>query len=209
MPAITGDQRTTALVGAISDEASQVDNQICNLLDATRISAKGVLPQLIWTDPHDIVSSALKQKQSRLSAHHVRLDLAGDLPLVHVDPVLIEQALGQLLDNAAKYSPIGSEIAVSGRYQQGGVVLSVRDHGSGLTWGGRAESVWASTSLAGRRPRDAAGSGLGLWIAGAFVAANGGSLHAESRGPNLGATVSLRLPSAARDMAELAEAIDD
>jgi two-component system sensor histidine kinase KdpD len=207
MPAIAGDRRTTALVSAIGDEASQLDNQIRNLLDATRVSAKGVLPQLIWTDPHDIVSSALKQKRRRLSAHRVRLDLASDLPLVHVDPVLIEQALGQLLDNAAKYSPIGSDVAVSGRYQQGGVVLSVRDQGSGLT--ADEQSHLGKHSLAGRRPRDAAGSGLGLWIAGAFVAANGGSLHAESRGSNLGATVSLRLPSAARDMAELAEAIDD
>jgi K+-sensing histidine kinase KdpD len=207
MPAIAGDRRTTALVSAIGDEASQLDNQIRNLLDATRVSAKGVLPQLIWTDPHDIVSSALKQKGRRLSAHRVKLDLAGDLPLVHVDPVLIEQALGQLLDNAAKYSPIGSEIAVSGRYQQGGVVLSVCDQGSGLT--ADEQSHLGKHSLAGRRPRDAAGSGLGLWIAGAFVAANGGSLHAESRGSNLGATVSLRLPFAARDMAELAEAIDD
>jgi signal transduction histidine kinase len=71
------------------------------------------------------------------------------------------------------------------------------------------QSHLGKDSVAARRPGDAVGSGLGLWIAGAFVAANGGSLHAESRGPNLGATVSLRLPSAARDMAELAEAIDD
>jgi K+-sensing histidine kinase KdpD len=207
IPAIAGDQRTTVLVSAIGDEASQLDNQIRNLLDATRVSAKGVLPQLIWTDPHDIVSSALKQKQRRLSAHRVRLDLAGDLPLVHVDPVLVEQALGQLLDNAAKYSPIGSEIAVSGRCQQGGVVLSVRDQGSGLT--ADEQSHLGKHSLAGRRSKDAAGSGLGLWIAAAFVAANGGSLHAESGGQNFGATVSLRLPSAAADMAELMEAIDD
>jgi two-component system, OmpR family, sensor histidine kinase KdpD len=207
MPKITGDRGAADLISAICDEASQLDNQIRNLLDATRVSAKGVLPQLIWTDPHDIVSSALKQKQRRLSAHRVRLDLAADLPLVHVDPVLVEQALGQLLDNAAKYSPIGSEIAVSGRCQEAGVVLSVRDQGSGLT--ADEQSHLGKHSVAGRRPSDAAGSGLGLWIAGAFVAANGGSLHAESRGPNLGATVSLRLPSTARDMAELAEAIDD
>ena len=72
------------------------------------------------------------------------------------------------------------------------------------------QSQLGKHSFRGRRPSaDAGGSGLGLWIANAFVTANGGSLHAESRGPNFGATVSLRLPSAARDMAELAEAIDD
>ena len=101
MPTIAGDGRAAALVSSIDDQASQLDNEIRNLLDATRMSAKGVRPQLIWTDPHDIVSSAAKQKQRRLSSHRVRLDLARDLPLVHVDAVLVEQALGQLLDNAA------------------------------------------------------------------------------------------------------------
>ena len=208
IPTITGDRRATALVSAIGDQASQLDNEIRNLLDATRVSAKGVLPQLLWTDPHDVVSGALKQKQRRLASHRVSLDIADDLPLVHVDAVLVEQALGQLLDNAAKYSPVGSKITVSGRCQQGTVVLAVTDQGSGLTADEKSEA--GKHSFRGRRrSADAAGSGLGLWIASTFVAANGGSLHAESRGPNLGSTLSLRLPSAARDLAELAEAMDD
>jgi K+-sensing histidine kinase KdpD len=208
IPTIAADRRATALVSAIGDQASQLDNEIRNLLDATRVSAKGVLPQLLWTDPHDIVSGALKQKQRGLASHRVSLEIADDLPLVHVDAVLVEQALGQLLDNAAKYSPVGSKITVSGRCQQGGVVLSVTDQGSGLTADEKKEL--GKHSFRGRsRSGDAAGSGLGLWIASAFVAANGGSLHAESRGPNLGSTLSLRLPSLAPDMAELAEAVDD
>jgi len=208
IPTIAGDLRATALVSAIGDQASQLDNEIRNLLDATRVSAKGVLPQLLWTDPHDIVRGALKQKQRRLASHRVSLDIADDLPLVHVDAVLVEQALGQLLDNAAKYSPVGSKITVSGGYQQGGVMLSVTDQGSGLTADEKIE-VGKHSFRGRRRSGDAAGSGLGLWIASAFVAANGGSLHAESRGPNLGSTLSLRLPCAAGDMAELAEAVDD
>ena len=209
IPTIAGDRRASAMVSAIGDQASQLDNEIRNLLDATRVSANGVLPQLIWTDPHDIVSSALKQKQRRLASHRVSLDIADDLPLVHVDAVLVEQAFGQLLDNAAKYSPVGSEIIISGRCQQGGsVVLSVTDQGRGLT--ADEQSQLGKHSLRGRRrPGDAAGSGLGLWIASTFITANGGSLYAESRGTNLGSTLSLRLPSAARDMAELAEAVDD
>jgi K+-sensing histidine kinase KdpD len=208
IPTIVGDGRARALVSAIGDQASQLDNEIRNLLDATRVSAKGVLPQMIWTDPHDVVSAALKQKQRGLSSHRVSLDLANDLPLVHIDPVLVEQAFGQLLDNAAKYSPVGSEIIVSGRCEQDGVVLAVTDQGSGLTVDEQGQL--GKRSFRGRhRSAEAGGSGLGLWIASAFVTANGGSLHAESRGPNLGSTLSLRLPSAARDMAGLAEAIDD
>lgn len=208
IPAVAADRRATALVSAISDQASQLDNEIRNLLDATRVSAKGVLPQLLWTDPHDIMSGALKQKQRRLASHRVSLDIADDLPLVHVDAALVEQALGQLLDNAAKYSPLGSKITVSGRFQQGGVVLSVTDQGSGLSADETKEP--GKHSFRGRRRSgDSSGSGLGLWIASTFVAANGGSLHAESRGPNLGSTLTLRLPSVAPDMAEPAEAVDD
>ena len=76
MPAIRNDRRSQALVDAIHDQAGQLDNEICDLLNATRITAKGVRPQLAWTDPTDIVSAALKQKERRLASHWVKLDLA-------------------------------------------------------------------------------------------------------------------------------------
>ena len=112
MPAIANDRQSRELVEAINEQAGQLDNEIRNLLDATRISAKGVRPQLMWSDPTDIVNAALKQKERRLATHRLVLDIARDVPLVHVDTVLIEQALGQLLENAAKYSPAGSEIRI-------------------------------------------------------------------------------------------------
>ena len=207
MPAIAHDRQSRALVDAIGDQAGALDNQIRDLLDATRISANGVRPQLMWTDPTDIVSAALKQKERRLSSHLVTLALAGDLPLVHVDPVLVEQALGQLLENAAKYSPAGSEIKISGRCGDEQLVLAVKDHGSGLT--ADEKSQLGKRSFRGRRTLGASGSGLGLWIASTFIAANGGSLHAESSGPNLGTTISLRLPLDPEAAPALADAVDD
>ena len=100
MPAILNDRPSGELVEAINEQAGQLDNEIRNLLDATRISAKGVRPQLIWTDPTDIVSAAIKQKQRKLGSHLLIVDVAREVPLVHVDTVLVEQALGQLLENA-------------------------------------------------------------------------------------------------------------
>ena len=133
IPAITDDRQSHALVDAIHDQAAQLDGQIRDLLDASRVTAKGVQPQPMWTDPTDIVSAAVKQKERRLAGHRVTRDVAPDVPLVHVDAVLIEQALGQLLENAAKYSPAGTEITVRCRRDAGFVVLSVKDQGSGLT----------------------------------------------------------------------------
>ncbi len=208
IPAIRDDRRSQALVDAIHDQAGQLDTEICDLLNATRISAKGVQPKLLWTDPTDIVNAAFKQKERRLAAHLVKLDLARDVPLIHVDSVLVEQALGQLLENAAKYSPAGSEIKVSSRCERDHVVFSVKDKGSGLTTEEKSQ-VGKRCFRGEHRPAGESGSGLGLWIASTFIAANGGTLHVESPGPNRGTTISLRLPTVAQDTLELANAAND
>jgi two-component system, OmpR family, sensor histidine kinase KdpD len=205
LPGIQGDRDARDLIEAINDQAGSLDNEIRNLLDATRISAKGVRPQPTWNDPTDIVNAALKQKERKLAAHRLMLDLERDAALVHVDTVLVEQALAQLLENAAKYSPPGTEIMVCTRGADNAVVLSVANQGGGLTADEKSQ--------VGRRPfrgRDAGpgGSGLGLWIASTFIAANRGSLHAESRGPGLGTTMSMRLPTVAAETTELADARD-
>jgi K+-sensing histidine kinase KdpD len=205
MPAIASDQQSRALVEAIHDQAGRLDTEIRDLLDASRITAKGVQPHLMWTDPTDIVSAAIKQKERRLAAHWVTLDVACDAPLVYVDSVLVEQALGQLLENAAKYSPMGSEIRISSRCEDDCLILSVKDQGSGLTVDEK-NKLGKRSFRGSRNPVETVGSGLGLWIASTFVAANGGSLHAESPGPNLGTTISLRLPTASADTPEFAEA---
>jgi K+-sensing histidine kinase KdpD len=204
LPGIQGDREARDLIEAINDQAASLDNEIRNLLDATRISAKGVRPQPTWSDPTDIVNGALKQKERKLAAHRLIVDLERDAALVHVDTVLVEQALAQLLENAAKYSPPGTEIRVCTRGADDTVVLSVTDQGSGLTADEKGQ--------VGRRAfrgRDVGpgGSGLGLWIASTFIAANGGSLHAESRGPGLGTTMSMRLPTVAAETPELADAL--
>jgi K+-sensing histidine kinase KdpD len=206
IPAIVNDVQSRELVEAIQEQAGQLDDEIRNLLNATRISAKGVRPVLMWSDPTDIVNAALRQKQRKLAGHRLTLDITRDVPLVHVDTVLIEQALGQLLENAAKYSPPGTEVALSSRCQDGCVILTVKDQGSGLTVD--EKSQLGRRSFRGQAA-GAGGSGLGLWIASTFVAANGGSLHAESRGPGLGTTMSLRLPTISADAPELVEALDD
>jgi K+-sensing histidine kinase KdpD len=202
---VQNDRQAREMVEAINEQAAQLYNEIRNLLDATRITAKGVRPQPAWSDPTDIVNAALKQKERKLAGHRVILDVDRDAALVYVDTVLVEQALAQLLENAAKYSPPGTEIGVCSRGAENAVVLSVTDQGSGLSADEKGQ--------VGRRPfrgRDTgpAGAGLGLWIAGTFIAANGGSLHAESRGLGLGTTMSMRLPTVAAETPERVDALD-
>src|SRR5674476_1313823 len=142
----------------------RLNNDIQNLLDATRISSDGVKPHTEWADPEDIINSAVERCRNRLADRHIALDLAHDLPLIHIDPVLVQQALVQIFDNAVKYSDSGSRISVSARAQDGRMVLSVRDEGSGLT-AAEQTKIWDRFVRGDRHAATTSGSGLGLWIA--------------------------------------------
>jgi two-component system sensor histidine kinase KdpD len=213
-PALTRDPRLYALTGVLRDEAERLNNDIQNLLDATTISRQQVRPKLQWVEPVDIVNAAVAHRKRRLAGHQVTLDLDSNLPIVRADPAQVEHALVQILDNAAKYSNEGSAIRVSARANgqatgngaangagQGGnaagpqaVLLSVHDSGAGLS----EEEKRQVGGRFFRGPRHAAttsGSGLGLWIAHAFISANGGRVEVESEGIDRGSTVSIYLPS--------------
>jgi two-component system sensor histidine kinase KdpD len=194
-PAVASDERLTSLAGVVRDEAERLNNDIQNLLDATRISREQIKPRMEWIEPTDIVNSALERRRRRLMGHTVSLDVDSNLPFIYVDPVLIEQAFAQVVDNAAKYSPPGSTVTVAAKRNGHGLVLSVSDTGVGLT---EDESAQLGDRFfrGARHAATTSGSGLGLWIAKAFVSANGGRLEAESAGVNLGTTIAIKLPVA-------------
>ena len=192
-PALQNDARLRELAQGMRDEAERLNNDIQNLLDATRISSDGVRPHVEWADPADILHAALDRCRRRLAQRSLVLDLPQDLPLVLVDQILLQQALVQVLDNAVKYSPAGSEIALKARAQDGKMTFTVSDQGAGLTEAEQAR-MWDRFARGERHVGTTSGSGLGLWIASAFVAANGGSIVAESAGAGRGTTISLELP---------------
>jgi two-component system sensor histidine kinase KdpD len=193
--AVAKDERLTALAGVVRDEAERLNNDIQNLLDATRISREQIRPRQEWIEPQDIVNSALERRRRRLSGHDVSLDMDSNLPFIYVDAVLVEQAFVQIVDNAAKYSPSGSPITVAAKRNGRDVVLSVHDNGVGIT--AEEQSQLGERFFRGARHAAAtSGSGLGLWIAKAFVTANGGKIEARSSGADQGSTVSIHLPFA-------------
>jgi two-component system sensor histidine kinase KdpD len=192
-PALAKEKKLQALVLDVRNEAERLNNDIQNLLDATRISSDGIKPRIEWADPEDIITSAIERCRHRLADRKVTLNIPPDLPLVHVDPVLVQQALVQIFDNAAKYSSSGSQISVAARARDGRMILSVSDQGSGLT-ADEAAKIWDRFVRGPRHATTTSGSGLGLWIANAFIAANGGKMNAVSDGPGLGTTLAIELP---------------
>src|ERR1700730_9291085 len=208
MPVIREDGRIRALVEAISDEAAELDGFIQNLLNASRVTAGGVNPHLKWTDPRDIVNAAISRRAKRLAAHKVRIEFADDLPLVNVDYGLVEEACGQLLENAAKYSPSGSTISVRACVEQGRAILSISDQGVGIT-PDEQQQLGRRSFRSRRHQATIPGSGLGFWIASTFVKANGGTIDISSRGQGQGTTASIALPGSTMKASELTALADE
>jgi two-component system, OmpR family, sensor histidine kinase KdpD len=200
---VQNDDRARSLVEAISDEVAELDGFIQSLVNATRVTAGGISPHLEWADPRDIVNAAVKARARRLAAHKIETEFAEDLPLINVDSGLIEEACGQLLENAAKYSPSGSTISVRASCRQGNVVLSISDQGVGITPEERP-NLGRKLFRSQRHQATIPGSGLGFWIASIFVAANGGNIDISSQGQGMGATASITLPCAAINHSKLA-----
>jgi K+-sensing histidine kinase KdpD len=203
IPAIRSDPRMRALVDAISEETAQLDGYIRNLLCATRVTAGGLSPRLEWADPRDIVNSAARRRGRRLGAHRIEITFDDDLPLLHVDSGLIEEACGQILENAAKYSPSGSTISVEVRPERERVIIRVSDHGVGIT---RDElgNLGRRSFRGARHLTSVPGSGLGFWIASIFVDANGGTISVQSRGAGQGTAVTVALPATASSSESMA-----
>jgi K+-sensing histidine kinase KdpD len=200
-PAIRQDDRLRSLIEAITDEVQKLDGFIQNLVNAARVTTSSVEPRREWADPKDIVNAAVKLKSRRVAEHRVRISFDHDLPLINVDSALIEESFGQLLENAAKYSPSGSVISVVARAESGRVVLSVSDQGVGITRDEQYQ-LGRRTFRSQRHLATVPGSGLGFWIASTFIRANGGTIEIASRGEGFGTTASIVLP-ASREISSL------
>ncbi|MGA7807814.1 sensor histidine kinase [Bradyrhizobium sp.] len=194
VPMIHDNTQARSLVDAILEEAAELDGYIKNLLNATKVTAGGLRPQPDWTDPRDIIDAAIRRAARRLAAHKIEMTFDEYLPLVRVDSGLIEQACGQLLQNAAKYSPSGSAITIKARAEQQRLIISVSDHGVGIT-PDEQQQLGRRSFRSKRHQATIPGSGLGFWIASTFVRANGGTIAISSPGPGLGTTASISLPA--------------
>lgn len=193
-PVIRDDDRLHSLVEAITDEVQNLDGFIQNLVNAARVTASSVQPRREWADPKDIINAAVRLRSRRLAEHRVEIAFDDELPLIHVDSALIEESCGQLLENAAKYSPSGSVIAVAVRAEHARVILSVSDQGVGITPDEKRQ-LGQRSFRSQRAIATIPGSGLGFWIASTFIGANGGTIDVSSRGEGLGTTASIILPA--------------
>ncbi len=192
-PEVTGNAHLQKVAALIHQESERLNVGIENILDASRISGHGLQPKLELAEPADFINAALQRCRNRLTGRAVEVVLPGELVLLRIDSVLMERALGQILDNAGKYSRRETPISVRGYLEPGQFVISVVDHGAGLD-GDDHTLLGHKFFRSKRHSQVTSGLGLGFWIASAFVAANDGTLEAASEGVNKGMTVTVRLP---------------
>lgn len=192
-PEVTGNARLKKLAALIHQESERLNVEIENILDASRITGRALQAKLEWAEPADFINAALQRCRYRLIGRTVEVALPDELILLRIDSVLMERALGQILDNAAKYSPSEAPICVRGRLESGQFVISVTDQGAGLDANDRT-LLGQKFFRGNRHSQITSGLGLGFWIASAFVAVNNGTIEAASEGVNKGMTVTVRLP---------------
>jgi two-component system sensor histidine kinase KdpD len=193
LSATLDDAAKADLLATIVEESERLNRFIANLLDMTRLESGAVAPNAAAHDVGEIVGSALQRSSKLLARHRVDVEVASDLPMVMVDAVLFEQALFNLLDNAAKYAPAGTTIRIRGWQDGDAVRVQVLDEGEGIP-AADIERIFDKFYRAQKGDQVRAGTGLGLAIARGFVEAMQGTLAAENRGDRQGAVFTITLP---------------
>lgn len=188
------EQLRRSMIAEIQEASARLNRLVGNLLDVTRLESGHVQARLDWCDVGDLVQSTVRALERELQGRDVKVAVAKDLPLARLDFTLMQQALSNLLLNAAVHTPPGTPILIQARQEEGMLELNVADHGPGLP----PELLPRIFDKFVRAPdAPAGGSGLGLAIVKGFVEAQGGHISIAN-GPGGGATFSIRVPQTAK-----------
>ena len=175
------------------DESRRLTRLVENLLDMARLDSGAVALNRQWNVLEEIVGVALNAVKREVRDFVVRVDIPADFPLLNIDGFLIEQMLVNLLENASRYTSIGSEIEIAAVAKPKRAEIRIADNGPGLP-SGSEEKIFdkffrgSTITPDGRR-----GVGLGLAICRAIVEAHGGAITATNR-PKGGSEFVISLP---------------
>jgi two-component system sensor histidine kinase KdpD len=193
------------LIDLAWEEAGRMNRFVSNLLDMTRLEAGALKIKKEPYDVQDLLGSCLASLEPRLKGKKVKIDLPSDLPLVPMDSVLMAQVLGNVLDNALKYSPPGGMIEIAARIREKRVEIEVADQGPGIP----EEYLTQVFNKFSRITREdgTSGIGLGLTISKGIVEAHEGKIWAENR-PGGGSKIVFTLPLTTSGTESKPQAVD-
>ncbi len=179
------------LMRSIQEDAERLNAHVGALLDMGRLEGGALKPREEWVDVRELIGSAIRRLAARLGDHKIERDFADRLSLVKADPTLVEQAILNLLDNAAVHTPAGGTLRIAAHEDGRWVMVSVDDEGPGVP----ADQQAAIFDKFRRGPSDRTGGlGLGLSITKGFVEAMGGRVALVSPlGPSGGSRFMISL----------------
>ena len=180
-----------ALAQSVFEQAREMSEHVAKVLQMTRLETGAIDVQRDWVALSEIVESVLARLAERMASHRVIVELPDDLPLVRVDATLIEQALGNLLENCARHTPPDTVVRVRATQRADDVVVAVEDYSGGLR-DADFERLFAKFHH-GAIEGGGTGVGLGLAICRAIVRLHGGNAWAE-RVPGGGTAFRFTLP---------------
>lgn len=183
-----------SLLETIRVEGERLDRYIQNLLDMTRLGQQGLTLSRDWIGVDELVGSAVRRLQRYVPALRVESDIDPGIGPIHVHPALIEQAIFNVLENAAKFSPPGAPIRVQARREEDGPVrIDISDQGPGIPPEERRRIFDMFYSVE-RGDRGRQGTGLGMTIVQGILGAHMGSVKALPGPDDRGTTIRLTLP---------------
>ncbi|MBK5414523.1 sensor histidine kinase [Pseudomonas sp. TH31] len=181
------------LLEGTRDEAERLDRYIQNLLDMTRLGHGALKLARDWVSPADIVGSSLNRLRAVLAPLQVSAEVPAELPLLYVHAALIEQALVNVIENAARFSPVHGRLQVRAGADDSELFFSVSDEGPGIPEDERAK-IFDMFYTAARGDRGGQGTGLGLAICQGMVGAHGGRISVADGIEGRGTCIALHLP---------------
>ena len=170
-------ERQLELASAIRSQAMRLSELVSNLLDMAKLNAGVIRLRKEWQPLEEVIGSSLALLAPSLGQRNVRISLPSDLPLLQFDSVLIERVFCNLIENAAKYSPEGTEIVIAASNDGNHVRITVCDQGAGVPVIER-DRIFAMF-VRGERESSRPGVGLGLAICRAIVGAHDGTIRVE------------------------------
>ncbi|MGH8089995.1 MAG: sensor histidine kinase, partial [Rudaea sp.] len=166
------------LLGAIQEESERLNRYLANLLEMTRLESGALQVGRVLIDPREAMAAALRRMERKLDGRRVVRLFAAQCSHIEVDPVLIEQALMNVVENAAAHAP-AAPIVASVQDLDAGVRLSVEDSGDGIS-AADLPHVFDKFFRGGSDRKRGSGVGLGLAVTRGLIEAFGGSVRAVS-----------------------------
>ncbi|MFN0195377.1 MAG: DUF4118 domain-containing protein [Planctomycetaceae bacterium] len=181
------------LLQTIFEETQRLNRLLENILQMSKLDSGAASANKQWHVLEEIVGTALYRIRSDLERYLINVNLPADLPLIFVDGVLLEQLFVNLLENAVRYTPVGTTIAITAAVHGKWLEIVVEDNGPGLKPGSE-NLIFEKFYRASPTVDSGQGSGLGLAICRAIATVHGGKITAANR-PEGGARFILLLPS--------------